>query len=89
MLMSIIPLVYQYQLLKTKKKEVYCRILVGDTLNQIKKRFILECLFLEIIPFLGSISTSVVFKQDESVSLILFFVLGVYTSLIVLMGKNI
>ena len=43
---SAFVLVFLYQLVTKARTEVRCRVLVGDTLRQIKLRYLVECLIL-------------------------------------------
>ena len=43
---SFLVVVFHYQILQRKKKEVHCRILVGDTISVITKRYCCECLII-------------------------------------------
>lgn len=43
-LFTFIVVVFHYQMLHRKKTEIYCRILVGDTILNIAIRYSLECL---------------------------------------------
>lgn len=52
LLFSIVVVVYHYQFVFRKKKEIYCRILVGDTLQDIKKRYILENVTILLLNYL-------------------------------------
>lgn len=54
-LFTFIIIVFHYQLRNRKKTEIYCRILVGDTLLHIRVRYILECLIILIITYLLTI----------------------------------
>lgn len=54
-LFTFIVVIFHYQMLHKKKVEVYCRILVGDTILSITIRYILECLVILGITFLLSI----------------------------------
>lgn len=43
-ILSVVVLMFHYQIVNRKKTEVYCRILVGDTLSRIRSRYSVECL---------------------------------------------
>ena len=45
-LITFIVVVFHYQMLQRKKAEVFCKILVGDTIQAIIVRYILECLVI-------------------------------------------
>lgn len=44
--LSFLAVIFHYQMVNRKRVEVYCRILVGDTLTRIRLRYIFECLFI-------------------------------------------
>lgn len=54
-LFTFIVVIFHYQMLHKKKVEVYCRILVGDTILSITIRYILECVVILGITFIISI----------------------------------
>lgn len=45
-LFTFIVLVFHYQMLHRKKTEIYCRILVGDTIFNIAIRYLIDCLII-------------------------------------------
>ena len=55
LLFTTIVVVFHYQILNIKKKEIYCRYLVGDTLSKLTIRYIFECVIILIINFLISL----------------------------------
>ena len=46
LLLTFIVIVEHYQMLNRKKVEIYCRILVGDTIQSAILRYIFECLII-------------------------------------------
>ena len=60
-LLTVIVIVFHYQMLYRKKTEVYCRILVGDTLSNITFRYILNCLTILGFVYFVSISIDICF----------------------------
>lgn len=46
LLLTIIVIINHYQMLNRKKVEIYCRILVGDTIRSAIIRYIFECLVI-------------------------------------------
>lgn len=46
LLLAFIVIVEHYQMLNRKKVEIYCRILVGDTIQSAILRYIFECLII-------------------------------------------
>ena len=55
LLFTIIVIVFHYQMLHRKKAEIFCRILVGDTVFNITIRYALNCLTILIFVYLLSI----------------------------------
>jgi hypothetical protein len=45
-LLTFIVVIFHYQMVHRKKIEVYCRILVGDTIQSVTIRYICECLVI-------------------------------------------
>lgn len=77
-LFSIVVVVYHYQFLLRKKKEIYCRILVGDTLQDIKKRYILENVTILLINYILFNAISINLGMEVLESLYLFLCLLIY-----------
>lgn len=58
LLLTIIVIINHYQMLNRKKVEIYCRILVGDTIRSATIRYIFECLVILGIVFVISMIIS-------------------------------
>jgi len=54
LLFTIIVIVFHYQMLHRKKIEIFCRILVGDTIFNITIRYVLNCFTILIFVYLLS-----------------------------------
>lgn len=52
--LTFVVVINHYQMLNRKKVEVYCRILVGDTIRSATIRYIFECLVILGIAFVIS-----------------------------------
>jgi hypothetical protein len=78
LLFSIVVVVYHYQFVFRKKKEIYCRILVGDTLQDIKKRYILENVTILLLNYLLFNVISIYLDIDVFKNSYLFFCLLMY-----------
>lgn len=78
LLFTIIVIVFHYQMLERKKKEVYCRILVGDTILNITIRYIKDCLMVLGFIYLLSILVNVYFKFNLTSNLYLVFIFITY-----------
>ena len=78
LLFSIVVVVYHYQFVFRKKKEIYCRILVGDTLQDIKKRYILENVTILLLNYLLFNVVSIYLDIDVFKNSYLFFCLLMY-----------
>ncbi|MBZ4669901.1 MAG: putative rane protein [Oscillospiraceae bacterium] len=59
-LLTFIVIIFHYQMLNRKKVEVYCKILVGDTIRFIIIRYIFECLVILGIAFVISMIITVI-----------------------------
>lgn len=78
LLFSIVVVVYHYQFVFRKKKEIYCRILVGDTLQDIKKKYILENVTILLLNYLLFNVISIYLDIDVFKNSYLFFCLLMY-----------
>ena len=43
-LFTFVVIIFHYQMLQRKKEEIFCKILVGDTISNIITKYILDCL---------------------------------------------
>ncbi|CDZ23452.1 putative membrane protein [[Clostridium] cellulosi] len=59
-LLTFAVVIFHYQMLNRKKVEVYCRVLVGDTIRSITIRYFLECLAILLIAFVISAIANVI-----------------------------
>lgn len=59
-LLTFVVVIFHYQILNRKKVEVYCRVLVGDTIRSITIRYFLECLAILLIAFVISAIANVI-----------------------------
>ncbi|MFR4513933.1 hypothetical protein [Mediterraneibacter gnavus] len=78
LLLTFIVVIFHYQLLNRKKKEVYCRILVGDTVWYATIRYIFECLAILGIVFVISIIINIMLNININDNLYLSGVFVVY-----------
>lgn len=77
-LFTFIVIVFHYQMLYRKKTEVYCRILVGDTIFHITFRYSLDCLMILGFVYLLSTLVNVYFNFNLTSNLYLVFIFITY-----------
>ncbi len=77
-LFTFIVIVFHYQMLHRKKTEVYCRILVGDTILNITIRYSLDCLMILGFVYLLSILINVYLNFNLTSNLYLVFIFITY-----------
>lgn len=77
-LFTFIVIVFHYQMLYRKKTEVYCRILVGDTIFHITIRYSLDCLMILGFVYLLSTLVNVYFNFNLTSNLYLVFIFITY-----------
>ncbi|MDQ0214323.1 magnesium-transporting ATPase (P-type) [Oikeobacillus pervagus] len=77
-LLTFIVIIFHYQMLHRKKTEVYCRILVGDTLLNITIRYALNCLTILGVIYLLSIVIDVYFSFNLISNLYLVCIFIIY-----------
>ena len=53
--LTFFALLFQYMIIIRKKKEIYIRIVVGDTLKKIRIRYLITCLVISSILFIFAI----------------------------------
>lgn len=59
LLFTFIVIVFHYQMLHRKNTEIFCKILVGDTVFNIKIRYVLDCIAILIFAYFLSVLESV------------------------------
>ena len=77
-LLTCIAIVFHYQFLDRRKNEVFCRILVGDTLINVKARYILNSLAILTVSFLLSLSLNFYLGLNFTSNLYLAFIFIIY-----------
>ncbi len=76
--LSIIVVIFHYQVLRKKKVEVYCRFIVGDTVQAIITRYVLECLMMLGIVFFLSLIVNIILNIHLENSIYLFCIFVIY-----------
>lgn len=77
-LSTFIVIVFHYQMLYRKKTEVFCKILVGDTVFNITARYSLDCLTILVFVYLLSTLVSVYLNLSLTGNLFLALFFAVY-----------
>lgn len=77
-LLTFIVVIFHYQMLNRKKVELYCRILVGDTIRSATIRYIFECLVILGIAFVISMIMNVILGISLTNNIYLSCIFGVY-----------
>jgi len=78
LLFTFIVVVFHYQMLQRKKTEIFCRILVGDTVFSITIRYALDCLTILIFVYLLSALANVYLNFNLTGNLYLVLILIAY-----------
>jgi hypothetical protein len=76
--LTSILIVFHYQFLNRRKKEIFCRILVGDTMVNITIRYILNSLAILIFSFLLSLSLNFYLELNVTSNLYLVSIFTIY-----------
>ena len=77
-LLTCIAIVFHYQFLDRRKNEVFCRILVGDTMINVIARYILNSLAILTVSFLLSLSLNFYLGLNITSNLYLAFIFIIY-----------
>jgi hypothetical protein len=79
---TFIVIIFHYQMTYRKKEEIYCRILVGDTISNITIRYSIDCLTILLFVYLLSILVNVYlnFKLTSNLYLVLIFIIYILIS---------
>ena len=78
MLSTLIVIVFHYQMLYRKKTEVFCKILVGDTVFHITARYSLDCITILVFIYLLSALISAYLNLSSTSNLNLALIFTVY-----------
>lgn len=83
LLLSLLVVVFHYQFLVRKKTEIFCRILVGDTMREMTVQYLKDCMKILGSTFLVCVLVKFVFMLDmrESYYLLCLFMLYILISL--------
>ncbi len=76
--LTSIIIVFHYQFLNRRKTEIFCRILVGDTMVNIIIRYILNSLAILVFSFLLSLSLNFYLELNVTSNLYLVFIFIIY-----------
>lgn len=76
--LTLIMIVFHYQFLNRRKTEIFCRILVGDTMVNIIIRYILNSLAILVFSFLLSLSLNFYLELNVTSNLYLVFIFLIY-----------
>ncbi|RRN68139.1 hypothetical protein EI200_20805 [Peribacillus simplex] len=77
-LLTFMIIVFHYQFLNRRKTEIFCRILVGDSMVNIIIRYILNSLAILGFSFLLSLSLNFYLKLNVTSNLYLVFIFILY-----------
>lgn len=76
--LTFIVILFHYQFLTRKKKEIFCRILTGDTRIKIYKRYLIHTFIILCINFTGTVLLSIFLDIYSTSYLFLFCVFSTY-----------
>ena len=77
-LFTFIVIVFHYQMLHRKKAEIFCKILVGDTVFHITIRYALDCIMILAFAYILSVLANVYLNFNLTSSLYLVPILITY-----------
>ena len=75
---TFIVIVFHYQMLHRKKAEIFCKILVGDTVFHITIRYALDCIMILAFAYILSVLANVYLNFNLTSSLYLVPILITY-----------
>ncbi len=78
LLFTFIVIVFHYQMLHRKKAEIFCKILVGDTVFHITIRYALDCIMILAFTYILSVLANVYLNFNLTSSLYLVPILITY-----------
>ena len=77
-LTTFIVVVFHYQMLYRKRAEVFCKILVGDTVFHITARYLLDCIAILVFIYLLTVMISAYLNLSSTSNLYLVLIFAVY-----------
>ena len=78
LIFTVVVIVFHYQMLHRKKAEIFCKMLVGDTIFNITIRYALNCLMILIFVCLLSTLANVYLKFNLTSNFYLTFIFIIY-----------
>ena len=79
LLFTFVVIVFHYQMLHRKNTEIFCRILVGDTVFHITSRYVLDCITILVFACFPAALASVYLNVSLTGSLYLVLIFVIYT----------
>ena len=78
LIFTVVVIVFHYQMLHRKKTEIFCKMLVGDTIFNITIRYALNCLMILIFVCFLSTLANVYLKFNLNSNFYLTFIFIIY-----------
>ena len=78
LIFTVVVIVFHYQMLHRKKAEIFCKMLVGDTIFNITIRYALNCLMILIFVCFLSTLANVYLKFNLNSNFYLIFIFIIY-----------
>ena len=78
LIFTVVVIVFHYQMLHRKKTEIFCKMLVGDTIFNITIRYALDCIMILIFVCLLSTLANVYLKFNLISNFYLTFIFIIY-----------
>ena len=78
LIFTVVVIVFHYQMLHRKKTEIFCKMLVGDTIFNITIRYALNCLMILIFVCFLSTLANVYLKFNLTSNFYLIFIFIIY-----------
>ena len=86
LLFTFIVIVFHYQMLERKKAEIFCRILVGGTVSNIKIRYILDCIVVLIFVYFLSVLVNLHFGFNLANN---FYLVPIFVTYILISARQV
>lgn len=78
LLISVLSVIFHYKMLQRRKREVHCRILVGDTISSVTLRYFCECLMMLGTVFFAAIIWNLALRLTIRYNVYLLFAFLLY-----------
>ena len=87
--LTFMLIIFNYQFINKKKSEIYCRVIVGDTIKKIRKKYILDSIIILTLSFMVSLFISLYLNISITSNIYIYLIFVMYTIIVSIKVKKI